>query len=256
MRPTAAEVARTLASGRLKGTLEFSDGPPVTAFRHATDRFGRLLVLSRDADEPKTGLRHRTGAPHVELTVEDVPPSRGAPGLGRVILSGPMHRVLPRAIRPAVLEFARSNPVPELFDVGEGATLHLIEVSRVSLRRSGATDPVDAAEYAAAEPDPLHECERDLLDDLADHHAEQLDSAVRRLLGPAGRRAPAPAAKAVRLDRYGLLVDLGSAERGPKSGRWARLEFARGVRYQHELAHVLHPILFHHHCACRDHDDD
>ncbi|WP_199042720.1 hypothetical protein [Glycomyces salinus] len=129
MRPTAAEVARTLARGRLSGTLEFASGPPVTAFHHATDRFGRLLVLSRDAEDPQTALGHRAGA-------------------------------------------------------------------------------------------------------------------------------PTPTAKAVRLDRYGLLVDLGTSDRGPKRGRWARLEFARGVRNQHELAHVLHPILFRHRCTCHDHGDD
>ncbi|GAB4008843.1 hypothetical protein GCM10029992_66280 [Glycomyces albus] len=79
MRPTAAEVARTLARGRLSGTLEFADGPQVTAFHHATDRFGRLLVLSRDAEDPQTALGRRGGAPHVELTVDDVPRGRGRP---------------------------------------------------------------------------------------------------------------------------------------------------------------------------------
>jgi hypothetical protein len=164
-----------------------------------------------------------------------------------VRLSGPLHRVLPRGERAAVLEFARSNPIPDLFDVGDGASLHLVEVSKVSLVRSGAAEAVDAAEYAEAEPDPLHECEGDLLADIADHHGDALEAYVRHL----SDRPDHGAVRAVRLDRYGLVVDLAADRR---KRRLARLEFSRGVRNQHDLAHVLHPILFHHHRCCK-HDD-
>jgi hypothetical protein len=83
----------------------------VTGIRHATDQYGRVLVLSRRGDGLEASLRQAEGAvsPHVRLTVDDMPPVLGATGLGRVRLSGPLHRVLPRAEKAAVLEFARGR---------------------------------------------------------------------------------------------------------------------------------------------------
>ncbi len=251
MRPTAAEVARTLARGRLEGTVKFADGTALTAIKHATDRSGRPLLLSRRGDGLAEALLARTGAeaPRVWLSVDDVPPFPGAPKLGHVRLSGVLRRVPSRAVRSAVLEFAQSNPVPDLFDVGADVTLHLLEVQRVSVDKSGVTELIDPVSYAAAEPDPLHECERDLLEDLADHHGAQIDRLVKRLLKHHDIACPAPP-RAVRLDRYGFVVDLGAPAEAPKRDRWMRLEFMRGVRSQHDLAHLLHPILFHDHGSC------
>lgn len=222
MRPSAAEVARTLARGRLKGTVRFADGGSATAFHHATDRTGRPLLLSNHDDELAAALRKRSNAPEVRLAVDDVPPLPGAPSLGSVRLSGTLRKVPRPVTKTAVLEFAQSNPVADLFDVGDGAAMHLIEVRRVSLDRLGATEPIDPAAYAAVEPDPLHECERDLLEDLADHHGAQLDHIVRHLLDDAG--APKELTpRVVRLDRYGFVIDLGADSAIPKRGRWVRL---------------------------------
>ncbi|MCD0443950.1 hypothetical protein LO763_09970 [Glycomyces sp. A-F 0318] len=244
MRPSAAEVARTLARGRLGGVLRFADGAPVTGFHHATDRIGRPLLLAAPGDGLAARLR-ASGPAEVRLTVDDVPPHRGAPSLGRVRLSGILLPVPRSATRPAVLEYARSRPIPELFDVGDRITMHRIEIDRVSFSRSGAAEAIDPAEYAAAEPDPLHECERDLLDDLARHHMAQLGHHLRHLLDAKGT-AYDGTPRVRRLDRYGLVVDLGDAPAGP-GRRWLRLEFARPVSGRHDLAHLMHPILFHCH---------
>ncbi|SDD37640.1 hypothetical protein [Glycomyces harbinensis] len=248
MRPSAAEVARTLARGRLKGALRFADGIPVTGFHHATDRTGRPLLLAAPGDEITGRLRESGAAPDVSLTVDDVPPLRGAPSLGRIRLTGTLSRVPETATRAAVLEYARSNPIPELFDVGDRITMHRIELRRVSLNRPGSTEEIDPLDYAAAEPDPLHECEGDLLQDLAHHHSAQLDHHLRHLLEAKGA-AYAGVPRAMRLDRYGFVIDLGDDTAGPAHGRWLRLEFARPVCSQHDLAHLMHPILFHHHTA-------
>lgn len=255
MRPTAAEVARTLARGRLEGTVKFADGTALTAIQHATDRSGRPLLLSRRGDGLAEALLARTGpdAPRVWLTVDDVPPVPGAPKLGHVRLSGVLNRVPPRAVRPAVLEFAQSNPSPDLFDVGTDVTLHLLEVQRVSIDKFGVTELIDPVSYAAAEPDPLHECERELLEDLADHHGEQIERLVARLLKHHDITSTGTP-RAARLDRYGFVIDLGTPAEAPKRDRWMRLEFARGVRSQHDLAHLLHPLLFHDHGPCHHHD--
>ena len=58
-----------------------------------------------------------------------------------------------------------------------------------------------------------------------------------RILG----RAP----RAVRLDRYGFTLDVGRPEADTSRSRWVRLSFPRPLRDRHELAHLLHPVLFH-----------
>jgi hypothetical protein len=196
--------------------------------RHATDRGGRPLILVSDEDELDAA-----GA----LSVEDVPPLPRAPSLGRVWVEGPLRRLTSDEAAAAVHEFAEANPVAGLLDVGRGATIWLMDVSVVRLDRGTATVDIDPIPYAAAEPDPLHELERDLLADLAGHHALQIESYFRCLLALTGRptrTAPRP----LRLDRYGFLVDIGEPD------RCVRLAFHRPVHCRHDLAHLLHPVLF------------
>ncbi|GAA1666414.1 hypothetical protein GCM10009830_10090 [Glycomyces endophyticus] len=248
MRPSAAETARTLARGRLTGLVRFDDGVAVTGVRHATDRLGRPLLLAPAGEELATRLRG-LDAPRVSLSVDDVPPRPGAPSLGRVRVVGELRPVPEDEVRDAVLEYARSNPDPGLFDVGDGVAIHRLSPSRVTLGRGGAVDLVDLDAYAAAEPDPLQECEEDLLADLADHHSPQLEGYLCRLLGEATAFADGPP-QVMRLDRYGFVVDLGERSGELGRGRWVRLEFARAVTGQHDLAHLMHPILCaHHHCG-------
>ncbi|GAA2304925.1 hypothetical protein GCM10009853_072470 [Glycomyces scopariae] len=247
MRPSAAETARTLARGRLHGLVRFDDGAAVTGVQHATDRLGRPLLLVPAGEELAAVLRGRE-APRVSLSVDDVPPRFGAPSLGRVRVVGDLLPVPEAERRDAVLEYARSNADPDLFDVNEGGgvAIHRIAPDRVTLNRGGTTELVDLAAYVSASPDPIHECEEDLLADLADHHAPQIEGYLCRLLGDATAFADRPP-QVMRLDRYGLVVDLGERAGDLGRGRWVRLEFARAVTGQHDLAHLLHPILCCHH---------
>ncbi|RRS00414.1 DUF2470 domain-containing protein [Glycomyces terrestris] len=250
MRPTPAEVARTLVRGRLPGALRFEDGLAVTGVQHAADRLGRPLLLVPAGEELATRLRGRE-TPRVALAVDDVPPRFGAPSLGRVRVVGDLHPVPEAEISDAVLEYAESVADPDLFDVGDGIALHRLVPARVTLNRGGVIDSIDLDAYAAAEPDPLQECEEDLLADLAHHHLPQLADYLSRLLGEAAAFADGPP-QAMRLDRYGLVVDLGEHSAAHGRSRWVRLEFARAVTGQHDLAHLMHPILCARRCGGRE----
>jgi hypothetical protein len=245
MGPTHAELARTLLRGRLPGLLYVEGSMEPLPLRHATDCTGAPLALARDGDRLALALqrRDRGGSPLAVLRVEDVPPLDGAPSLGRARILGRLIRIEDADVPHAVLEFADSNPIEDLFDVGTAATLYRIEPDRVHLehrQRGGGLLEMD--EYIAADPDPLHDVERELLVDLADHHAAQVAPHFRRLLAEAGLACRAP--RAVRLDRYGFVVDTGCPAADPRD-RWVRLNFPRQVRDRDDLAHLLHPLLFH-----------
>lgn len=234
MTPSHAEVARTLAHGRLPGRLRIGRATEPATLPHATDRSGRPLILASDRTVPGPA------GPQVVLSVEDVPPVVDAPSLGCARIGGRLRRLPPAEQRAAVDDFAAANPDPGLLDVGRGASLFAVDVTRVRLDHRGGGHEVDPAEFAAAIPDPLHELERDLLRDLADHHAAQVEGYFRFLLAVAGVGACPSPPRAVRLDRYGFVVATGAPG-------WVRLNFHRPVHCRHELAQLLHPVLSCHH---------
>lgn len=254
MRPSAAEVARTLARGPLRGWLRIGFGAHLNDVQHAGDSKGRPLVLAKDGS-PLAAALPRAGepGPPALLSIRDVPPVDGAPELGTVRLAGRLQRLSEAEVAAAKLEFADANPVTELLDVGHGATIGRLEVERVQLEpstwlasSSGLRGPVhdlDLAAYHAARPDPLHSIERDLLLDLADHHTAQIESYLRCALSAAGLVCEA-APRTVRIDRYGFTADSGVPDR-----RWVRVAFARPVRGHRDLATLLHPLLFHSHTS-------
>ncbi len=244
MQPSPAEVARTLATGRLVGTIQVaccrSDANP-GPYRvpHATDPAGRLLLLSRAGGELAGALEPAPGAAGVAvaLRVPDVPPVDGAPHLGELRASGWATVLTGVPAHEAALAFAQSNPVDDLLDVGRGFVLHQVEMAEVRLDRAGGHIHIDPGEYARAEPDPLHAEERDLLVDLAEHHAGQIGEFLRGQLSRSGNRPPGEELpRVVRMDRYGLTVAVGRAYR-------ARLSFPRPVRDRLDLARMLHPVL-------------
>jgi hypothetical protein len=245
MAPSQAEVARTLATGRLAGSLRVAGWPQPLPASHATDCAGRPMVLARVGTDVARALgavdsRRRVAA---LLTVEDRPPVDRAPSLGRVRVGGWVHRLSDAEADLARHEFAEHNPVADLFDVGSGVSLYAIEVDRVQVQRGHTTHDVEVEDFIVADPDPLQELERELLLDLAGHHRAETEEALRRALGALGvpcRGVPRP----VRVDRYGFVVDPGGDAMGP----WVRVDFARPVRDRSDLATLLHPVLFPH-CA-------
>jgi hypothetical protein len=241
MRPSRAEIARTLARGRLPGRLRLDGRPEPAPVHHATDRTGRPLLLVRDDGDLDAAMRD--GRPAVTLSVVDIPPVDRAPSLGRLRIDGRARRLAAGEAAAAVQEFAEGNPIADLFDVGRGMSMWLVNVDRVRLDRPQATVDIEPAWYAAAVPDPLHELEQDLLADLTDHHAPQIESYFRCLLALTGKPC-VTAPRAVRLDRYGFIVDIGEPGGELVDDHWVRLSFPRPVHCRHDLAHLLHPILF------------
>jgi hypothetical protein len=244
MGPTVAEVTRTLLSGRLRGTVTVAGR--ASKVSHATDCAGLPMLLvptGGPLDEELGGASPRSApAPAVRIRVDDVPPATPAPHLGTATIDGRPRPLAGAAAATAVLEFAEANPVPDLFDVGGAMTLYLIEPRHVQLARAGVVVGVDVGDFMAADPDPLHEYEHDLLVDLADHHRAEMEDYFRGLLAAARVDCRTPP-RAVRLDRYGFTLDIGLPEHARP--RWVRISFARPVADRHELAHRLHPVLFH-----------
>jgi hypothetical protein len=156
MQPSPAEIARTLAAGRLLGTLQIAYRFESYRVRHATDCAGQVLLLSRAGGPLAEALAPAEGAGDVAavLTVADVPPPAGARSLGQVWISGWAAVLTGAAVREAALEYAETNPTSDLLDVGRGFVLHRIDVADVRLERRGAMVDIDPDEYIRAEPDP------------------------------------------------------------------------------------------------------
>jgi hypothetical protein len=240
MGPSSAEVTRTLLRGRLRGSLRVNGLPEPEPVSHATDCAGLPMILVRRGGRLESVLD--APAPRIVLRVEDVAPLEAGPSLGVATIEGRPRALAGPHADEAVLEFAEANPVPDLFDVGDDVTLYLLEPERVALVRAGVVLDLDLADYMAADPDPLHEYERDLLLDLVGHHRAEMERYFRRQLDAARfdwRTAP----RAVRLDRYGFTLDVGLPEHARP--RWVRLSFARPVANRRALADLLHPVLFH-----------
>ncbi|HEU4348406.1 MAG TPA: DUF2470 domain-containing protein [Actinoplanes sp.] len=237
MQPTHAEVTRTLAAGHLPAGAHIACRPGPIPVRHVPDPHGRLLLLSPRDGALAAALRPAEGTDDTALVLDisDVPPVAGAPSLGRVWVAGWARPLAGDEARAAALDYAESDPAPDLLDVGDTHVLHRMEVAEIRYERDGTLVDVDPDEYAAATPDPLRAIEFDLIGDLADHHVPRITDYLRGRLGPAGSSSDRP--EVVRLDRYGFLVRIGD--------RLARLPFPRAVRDRHDLAHLLHPVLCH-----------
>ena len=242
MQPSPAEVARTLAAGRLPGDAHIACRPSPQRVRHATDATGRVLMLVPAGGDLADSLRPAEGADDVAvvLDVQDVPPVAGSPTLGRAWVSGWAAPLTGVEARQAAQDFVDTDPAGDLLDVGRGQVLFRIEPAEVRLEVGGRMREIDPDEYAAAEPDPLQSIEWDLLTDLADHHVPEMAEFIERQLASSGHNQPAgPPPRVVRLDRYGFVVALGAPGREYR----ARLAFPRPVTDRGDLARLLHPVL-------------
>lgn len=246
MRPSPAEVARTLAAGHLPGSLQVAPGAgrdrAAYQVRHVTDPVGRVLLLVSIVDDlalvlPPAGQADEVA---VVLDVPDLPPAAGAPALGRVWVAGWASALRGAAARAAALDYVEVDATEDLLDVGRRFTLYRVEPVEVRLETAGATIDIAPREYAAAEPDPLHRVEWDLLIALAERHGAEIAEYLRRQLGDLVS-AGEPPARVLRLDRYGMVVAAGPAGRRFR----ARLAFPRVVCDPADLASLLHLVLCH-----------
>ncbi|MBQ1027607.1 DUF2470 domain-containing protein [Micromonospora sp. C95] len=238
MRPSPAEIVRTLVAGRLPGLVHLACRPGLHHARHATDPEGRVLLLVPVVSDLAAALGDQDRAVAVVLDVLDLPPAAGAPSLGRALVSGWARRLAGDEARAAAVDFARVEPTGDLLDVGTRLRLFRFEVAEARWHRAGELRRVDLQAYAEAEPDPLHPVEAGLLAQLGEEHAARLTDYLRRQLGlSAGPADHAP--RIERIDRYGMLVTFGR----PGARRRARLAFGRRLADPAELTRLLHPVL-------------
>ncbi|RUL95147.1 DUF2470 domain-containing protein [Verrucosispora sp. FIM060022] len=237
MRPSPAEIVRTLVAGQLPALVHLARHAGPHQVRHATDPDGRVLLLVPVVSDLAMALVPPAGDTDVAtvLDVLDLPPAAGAPSLGRAWISGWAQRLDGEEARRAAIDFATTQPTTDLLDVGVRFHLHRFEVAEVRWERGGEVRRIDPEAYAEAEPDPLHPVEAELLADLTDHHTEQVAGYLRRRLTLTGGESP----RVVRIDRYGLLVAYGK----PGATRRTRLAFDRPVADVAELSRLLHPMI-------------
>ncbi|MGN9775680.1 DUF2470 domain-containing protein [Micromonospora sp. H33] len=235
MRPSPAEIVRTLIAGRLPGLVHVAHRPGPHHVRHVTDPDGRVLLLVPVVSDLAAALRSTDGGSDVAIVLDvlDLPPAAGAPNLGRAWVSGWAEQLHGAEARAAAVDFAAVDPTGDLLDVGTRFRLFRFEVVEARWERAGSVRRIDLGAYAEAEPDPLHPVEAALLADLADHHAGQVTGYLRRQFGLAD------GGRVVRIDRYGLVVAYGR----PGAPRRARLVFPQPVADRAELVRLLHPML-------------
>ncbi|MEU1811534.1 hypothetical protein [Micromonospora aurantiaca (nom. illeg.)] len=165
---------------------------------HATTPDGEVLIAVRHSAQAWSALTVAGEGAEAELAADDVRPYPESPWLGRALARGRLRPIPRHELRRAGLEFASVNPLADLLDLGTAVGLFRLDLTGVRLvgREVVAVDP-DA--FAAADPDPLHLIERELLEDLRLHHRAEIAS----LTTPPGQ-GDVP----VRLDRYGLVLAL------------------------------------------------
>ena len=241
MRPSPAEIVRTLVAGRLAGLVHLACWPGLHHVRHATDRDGRVLLLVPVVSDLAAALRSAGDERPIAVVLDvlDLPPAAGAPSLGRALVSGWVRELDGDEARAAALDFAAVEPTGDLLDVGTRFRLFRFEVAEARWDRAGVLRRIDPEAYAEAEPDPLHPVEAALLADLADNHAYRMAGYLRQQLGLAtGPVEEAP--RVERLDRYGMLVSFGR----PGARRRARLAFGQPLSDYTDLGRLLHSMLY------------
>jgi len=222
-RRSPAEEARTIvgqaASGTL-GTLSEDGTPWASLVTYGLLGDGSpVLCLSVMAEHGRNAERERQASLMVADPHHAGPPLAG----GRVTIAGTLRRPeehpLGEHARTAHLS---AVPSAEMYVDYKDFSLWILEVDRV--RWVGGYGRMDSAlpdDYAAASPDPVAPHIPGAITHLNEDHADSLLE-VARALGP---HADADAVRCVWIDRYGLDLEMVTAE-GPKS---TRIDFAEVV---------------------------
>lgn len=227
--PTDAERSRTLLAAAGTGSLATigAGGFPFGSLvSHAVDPRGRPLLLLSDLAEHSRNL---AADPRASLMA--VERGAGDPlALARVTVLGTVEELRGDERAAALPVYRAAQPGAFYADFAD-FRLYRLEVSSVRyVGGFGRMSWVDAAEYTAAEPDPLRPHADRIIEHMNDDHADALALFCRVLADRPGTAA----AEMVGVDRYGFAV---LAADGPDGDRVAvRLRFdaptdtADGVR--------------------------
>lgn len=225
--PSHAERARTLVASRNRGVLSTVGLNPAgypfgSVATYALDDAGRpLLFVSTMAEH----TRNAAADPRASLIVaEPVPEGSDPLAAGRVTLVGDLLEV-GSAERPAVRDrYLGANPFSAYYiDFGDFSFWRLEVRSVRYVGGYGRMSWVAAADYAAAEPDPLvGEPAASILEHMNSDHADSLVVVARAF----GGRAGATEAVMTAVDRYGF--DLVAT--GPEGRGTVRVGFSASIR--------------------------
>lgn len=235
--PTFAERARTLVHQARTGTLatvsrRHPGHPFASLMPHADDARGRpLLLISAMAVHTQNLLAD----PRASLLVTRPGATDEPLAAGRVTLMGEVRRVpQDETAEVRAIYLARHASAASWADFGDFAFWRLEVADVYFVGGFGAMGWVDAAEYAAASPDPLADAAASLVEDANRDHGAGLLACARRIAG-AGCEGAALAA----VDRLGFELRL---RRGDH--RWSvRVPFPCEVRSAAEGREVLARML-------------
>jgi putative heme iron utilization protein len=220
-RRTPAEEARTLMAGTNVATLATlsEDGGPwasLVTFGMLPDG-APVLFVSTLAEHGRNLQRDGRAS----LVVAQSSPSGDPLAAGRVTVAGKAHTPVGEQERTARTAYLTGVDEASTFIAFDDFSLYVVDVERVRwVGGYGRMDSVTAAEFAAAEPDPVGDA-RGAIAHLNDDHADALLVMAQAL----GGYPDATAARCTAADRYGL--DL--AVQTPRGSAPARVGFAEPV---------------------------
>lgn len=209
--PSPAERARTLALGVVTGVLHLpalvTENGASKAYRvqqlTAPDGSVALLVKGdSDLAERLRAIVESTDLVDVPtvLDVLDVPPGQLCLPRARLCMTGWVEDLPAAGQRQLAGAIAAARPLGALLDVGAEWRLYRFEIGEIRVTTGAGTRVVEAADFAAAEPDPLYENEDHVVGHLEEHHRDQtIEYALRRL-----DETAVSDVTVVGLDRYGL----------------------------------------------------
>lgn len=216
--PSHAERCRTLVAGLRAGALatiarEPAGFPYASLVTVAFDRAGRpLLLLSRMAEHTQN-LEHREDA---SLLLTEPTERHAQPlALGRVTLLGPC-RPVPEADREGVRSaFLAVQPDASYYvDFKDFGFYRLEPIALRYIGGFGRMSWVTAADYLAAEPDPLAASAAEILAHMNQDHGKAVLAIAQALAG----LTTATEATMTAVDRYGFEL-AAKTPAGPKAGR-------------------------------------
>lgn len=202
--PSHAERCRTLVSSTTRGSLStLALDPPGYPYGSVAsygldDRGNPLLFVSLMAEHTQNALRD----PRASLLVTEQAPEGADPlASGRVTLMGELHVVGDGGRAEARDRYLGANPAAAYYiDFGDFDFYRLDVRSIRYVGGYGRMSWVSAADYAAAEPDPLADAAAGIIEHMNADHADAQVLFCQRLLG----RADTVSATMSAVDRYGF----------------------------------------------------
>ncbi|MGQ0840494.1 DUF2470 domain-containing protein [Actinokineospora sp.] len=240
--PHPAERARTIATLGGRATLALTGDEPMAAERVVPllhhvhpDATVSILLPADHALVTAAWQAHRGELATMVELADPAPVPLREPIRGLLWITGWLRALDEQASRDLALVVADSRPDPRLLDLGHGAALlRLVPVALV-LADADGTHPVQAEEFAAAEPDPFAAQEAGWLRHLEVSHTDVVGALARHL--PEHLRGGH--VRPLGLDRFGLRLRVEATD----ADHDIRLAFARPVGTAKELSAELRRLV-------------